>query len=126
MRMVERFKASKDLYMTESTPQADGAPAPQKNSKTRSSWWFALVSTLTSVVVLRIALPFNSPTAISYVQLPGVIIAVIAAIVCVVCFIRSPRLPIAPKLIMGILCVPTLFCALDFTAYYWLHVSIFD
>lgn len=112
--------------MTDSVPELDSASLPRKKNKTRSSWWLALVSTITSVGGLSIALPFYTPTAIGYVQLPGVIIGLIVAIVCVVCFIRSPRQPIIPKLLMGFLCVPTLSCALDFTAYYWLHVSVFD
>jgi hypothetical protein len=74
------------------------------------------------IIGLSIALPFSAPTAVGFVQLPGVIIGVFVAIVCVGSFLLCPRRPMFAKLIALSLCVPALFCALDFLAYYWLQV----
>jgi hypothetical protein len=74
-------------------------------------------------VGLSIALPFSTPTAVGYVQLPGIIMGVIVACICVGSFLVCPRRPLVPKLIAFLLCIPALFCALDFAGYYWLHVA---
>jgi hypothetical protein len=92
------------------------------NGSTGKSWRCVVVSLITLVLGLSIALPFSTPTAVGYVQLPGVIIGVFVAGVCVVSFFLCPRRPLFAKLIALLLCVPALFCALDFVAYYWLHV----
>jgi hypothetical protein len=83
---------------------------------------FVGVSAFVFVFGLAVALPFSTPTAVGYVQLPGVIIGVVVACVCVACFFLCPRDSLIPKIVAGMLCVPALFCALDFVAYYWLHV----
>jgi hypothetical protein len=81
-----------------------------------------VASLLTMLLGLSIALPFSTPTAVGYVQLPGVVLGVFVAGVCVVSFCVCPRRPILAKLIALLLCGATLFCAADFVAYYWLHV----
>ena len=93
------------------------------NVTTRKSWWCVAVSVFILAVGLTIALPFSTPTAVGYIALPGVITGVIAACVSVGCFFLCPRRPLLPKVLAGVLCVPALFCALDFVFYYWLHVS---
>jgi len=85
------------------------------------SWWCVSASLASLLVGLAIALPFSTPTAVGYVQLPGTIIGVVVACICVASFFVFPRHPRLPKLIALALCVPALFCALDFGAYYWLH-----
>lgn len=80
-------------------------------------------STLVLALGLASALPFSTPTAVGYVQLPGVIIGVVVACVSVTCFFLCPRHPLIPKIFAGFLCVPAVFCALNFVAYYWLHVN---
>jgi hypothetical protein len=87
------------------------------------SWWCVGVSLASLLVGLLIALPFSTPTAVGYVQLPGTIIGVVVACICVASFFVCPRHPRLPKLVALTLCVPALFCALDFVAYYWLHVA---
>ena len=86
------------------------------------SWRCVAVSVLALVLGLSVALPFSTPTPIGYVQLPGVIIGILVASVCVVSFLVCPRQPLLPKVVALVLCLPALFCALDFVAYYWLHV----
>jgi hypothetical protein len=86
------------------------------------SWRCVAVSLLALVLGLPIALPFSTPTAVGYIQLPGVIIGVFVAGVCVVSFFLCPRRPLFTKLIALLLCGVALFCAFDFVAYYWLHV----
>jgi hypothetical protein len=88
----------------------------------KAGWRFVAVSALVLVLGLAIALPFSTPTAVGYVQLPGVITGVVVACVCVTCFYLCPRHLLIPKIVAGFLCVPALLCALDFVAYYWLHV----
>jgi hypothetical protein len=92
------------------------------NIAKKTGWRFVAVSALVLVFGLAIALPFSTPTAVGYVQLPGVLIGVVVACVCVTCFFLCPRHPLIPKIVAGLLCVPALFCALDFVAHYWLHV----
>src|SRR5262245_31229302 len=88
----------------------------------RKSWWCVAISVFTLAVGLTIALPFSTPTTVGYIALPGVLIGVVAACVCVTCFFVCPQRPLRPKILAGVLCVPALFCAFDFVAYYWLHV----
>ena len=92
------------------------------NGSMRNSVICVVVSFVTLVLGLPIAFPFSTPTAVGFVQLPGVLIGVFVAGVCVVSFFFCPRRPLFAKLVSLLLCVPALFCALDFVAYYWLHV----
>jgi hypothetical protein len=83
---------------------------------------FLLISLAANVIFIPPALPFYSPTAIGYVQLPGILLAVSAAIACGASFFLCPRSPLGPKVVTGVLMIPVLFCALDFIAYYVLHL----
>ncbi len=81
-----------------------------------------MASLVALAVGISIALPFSTPTAVGYVQLPGVIIGILVAGICVVSFFLCPRRPLLAKLIALLLCGAALFCAINFVAYYWLHV----
>ncbi len=95
--------------------------APIDDSTARS-WICVAASLLALAIGLPIALPFSTPTAVGYVQLPGVIIGVFVAAVCVVAFLLCPRHPLFAKLIALVLCVAALQCAIYFLGYYWVHV----
>lgn len=69
------------------------------------------------------ALAFSTPTALGYVQLPGVIITFGVACCCVVCFLRCARRPIAPKLTCLGLAILSLLIALDLAKDYYLHIT---
>jgi len=85
-------------------------------------WRCARASLISLLVGLPVALTFSTPTAVGYVQLPGTIIGVVVACTCVGSYLVCPGRPRLPKLITLCLCVPALFFALEFVAYYWLHV----
>ncbi|MGO8931408.1 MAG: hypothetical protein ACLQU3_31520 [Limisphaerales bacterium] len=73
---------------------------------------------MTSLVEgLLFGLPYWTP----YTQLPGTIVAVVvvAACICVTLFLVCPRRPLLPKIIALLLCIPALYCALDFLGNYW-------
>jgi len=70
------------------------------------------------LVGLRLAVGFYTPTAVGYVQLPGIIIASTVTCWSVICFLRCPRRPIALKLIALVLASFAIFCTLDFLVDY--------
>jgi hypothetical protein len=94
--------------------------APRLVSKV-GRWLFASIAGGATAVVWPIAATFYSPTAIGYVQLPGVILFVLLAASCVACFILCPRRPFSPKLITLLLATHALYWALYASAYYWIH-----
>jgi len=70
------------------------------------------------LVGLRGAVGFYTPTAVGYVQLPGIIIASTVACWSVICFLSCPRRPITPKLIALALASFGIFCTLYFLVDY--------
>ena len=81
------------------------------------------VAVLATLVLWPIAARFYSPTALGYVQLPGVLVFVALAIGCVLCFLLCPRRPVALKAIALIVATHALYWALDAIAYYWLDLT---
>ncbi len=86
------------------------------------SWRYVIVSIACVLLGIPVAATFYSPTLIGYVQLPGVVIALVVACCCTACFLRCPRLPITPKVVALVLIILPIFCFLQFLAYYYLHV----
>jgi DMSO reductase anchor subunit len=66
---------------------------------------------------------FSAPTAVGYVELPGLIILLVAALICVACFVLCPRKPLLPKLVALALMVFPIFYALEFLGYDYLHIK---
>lgn len=85
-------------------------------------WRHVVISGVTLVFGLGIALPFWTPTAYGYFQLPGVVLAVIVALVSLICFVLCPQRPRLPKVIAGLLCALAIACACGFVGYYWHHL----
>jgi hypothetical protein len=86
------------------------------------AWKFAVISLAGIVVVEPFGLMFSTPTALGYVQLPGVIITILVACCSVVCFMVCPRRAIAAKLVTLLLAVIPLLIMLDLLKDYYLHV----
>ena len=85
-------------------------------------WKFVLISLASIVLGLPPAFIFSTPTAVGYVQLPGVIITFIVACGCVACFLLCPRRPLAPKITALALAVLPLLATLQLVADYYLHM----
>jgi|SRR6266853_1074052 len=97
------------------------ASAPA-NASGWHSWKFAVISLAGIVVVEPFGLMFSTPTALGYVQLPGVIITTLVACCSVVCFLVCPRRAIVAKLVTLLLAVIPLLITLDLLKDYYLHV----
>ena len=101
------------------------AMRPKKRERAASqagSWRLVLISVAVTVLVVPFAAAFGSPTAIGYVQLPGVLLFLALACCCVTCFLFCPLRPLIPKLIILLVSTFTLFWACYSVAYYWLHL----
>jgi hypothetical protein len=69
-----------------------------------------------------VAAGFYTPTAIGYVQLPGVILFTVVGLICVACFLACPLKPIFFKNATLALMAHSLFWVLFAWCYYSLHV----
>ena len=84
-----------------------------------------MILSITCVLLgIPVAAGFSSPTAIGYVQLPGVIIALVVACCCTACFVWCPLRPLAPKLVAFVLILFPIFCFLQFAAYFYLELIL--
>jgi hypothetical protein len=93
------------------------------SSSTGRSWKFVLISLASIVLGLPPALMFSTPTALGFVQLPGVIITFGVACCSVLCFLLCSRRPIAPKLTCLVLAILPLWITLDLVKDYYLHIT---
>src|SRR5882762_1301608 len=85
------------------------------------AWKCVLISLASNVVGLPPAFGFSTPTALGYIQLPGIIITFLVACCCTACFFLCPRWPWTPKLVALALAILPLFFTLQFVADYYLH-----
>jgi hypothetical protein len=74
------------------------------------------------VLGLAPALTFSTPTALGYVQLPGVIITFVVACCSVICFLLCPRRPLISKLTCLALATIPLWITFDLMKDYYLHI----
>jgi hypothetical protein len=86
------------------------------------AWKFAVISLASIVVIEPLGLMFSTPTALGYVQLPGVIITILVASCSIVCFMVCPRRAIAAKLVTLLLTTIPLLITLDLLKDYYLHI----
>src|ERR1051325_6709181 len=95
--------------------------ANEKAGTRMSGWRCVALASVCTVVVLPIAAGFFSPTAIGYVQLPGVVLFLCLAVTCAAFFFVCPRRPLAPKVVSSFLAAHALFWAMYASVYYLLH-----
>lgn len=86
------------------------------------SWKFVVISVGIIVFGLLPGLMFSTPTALGYVQLPGVIIVSLVTCLCVVCFLLCPRRPLVPKLTCLTMVSILVLITLDILKDYYLHI----
>ena|ERR1035437_10325807 len=87
----------------------------------RKAWRLAGIAGITTIVVWPFAAMFSTPWLFTFVQLPGVVLFALIAITCAGCFIKCPRRPVLPKLVILVLTVFGLYWALWAGAYYWVY-----
>ena len=94
------------------------------NSATGSRPWAAIsIATLTTALGWPIAARFYSPTAIDYVQFPGIVLFALVSTICTACFLYCPRRPLVAKLLVLALATNGFYWALDAVGYYCLHTA---
>jgi len=90
-------------------------------SRTRS-WWLVLIAIACTVLVFPFAAAFSSPTAVGYIQFPGVLLFFLMACSTLTCFFLCPARPRFAKALMLIASGHAIFWVLYSLGYYWLHM----
>ena len=88
----------------------------------RFSWRLVAWSLLTTFSLWPVAVRFYAPTAVGFIQLPGVIIFTLAAAICILTFLACPRRPAFPKIILLVIAIHAAYWMLYSVSYFWLHV----
>ena len=85
------------------------------------SWGLFAGSLFYIIIATPFAGSFSSPTALGYVQFPGVVIALTVAAVSLICFFLCPRRPLIPKILTLALVALVFYFLVDILGYYYLH-----